>query len=242
MSEKYAFIPTVQVVDRLREEGFQPVEAFQSRARIPGKQDFTRHMIRFRQGDMAPVFAALGQLYFEVCLVNSHDGVSAYKIYLALWRALCCNGMIAAAGDKTMISVAHRGNPDGVVEATFEVVKEAPRVMASVEQFSKVLLSPPEREIFATQALALRFDEGKAPIGPHKLLEVTRREELEPTLWNTLNVTQEKLVNGGVKGMTTGEKPRRTKTRAVTSIGENTRLNQALWMLAEKMRELKEAA
>jgi hypothetical protein len=36
-SERYAFIPTSQVIDAMRNEGFLPVFAAQSRSRIEGK-------------------------------------------------------------------------------------------------------------------------------------------------------------------------------------------------------------
>ncbi len=48
MSQRYTFIPTVAVIDRMRSEGFQPFQVMQSRTRIPGKQEFTKHLIRFR--------------------------------------------------------------------------------------------------------------------------------------------------------------------------------------------------
>ena len=37
MSERYAFIPTIQVVDKMRSEGFVPMAAIQSRTRIEAK-------------------------------------------------------------------------------------------------------------------------------------------------------------------------------------------------------------
>jgi hypothetical protein len=48
MSDKYAFIPTVDVIEGLRREGFLPVHSMQSVSRVPGKGDFTKHQIRFR--------------------------------------------------------------------------------------------------------------------------------------------------------------------------------------------------
>jgi hypothetical protein len=40
MSDKYTFIPTIQVVEKMRSEGFAPYSAVQSRTRIPGKGRF----------------------------------------------------------------------------------------------------------------------------------------------------------------------------------------------------------
>ena len=50
-SERYTYIPTIQVVDGLRSEGFFPFSVCQSRTRIEGKAEFTKHMIRLRQHD-----------------------------------------------------------------------------------------------------------------------------------------------------------------------------------------------
>jgi hypothetical protein len=67
-----------------------------------------------------------------------------------------------------------------------------------------------------------------------------RFQDAGSDLWRTLNVTQENLINGGLNGRTRKDKP--TRTRAVGSIDEGTRINRALWMLAESMRALKTGA
>ncbi|WP_139154205.1 DUF932 domain-containing protein, partial [Enterobacter hormaechei] len=40
-SERYTYIPTINILDRLRDEGFQPYYATQSRTRDQDKRDFT---------------------------------------------------------------------------------------------------------------------------------------------------------------------------------------------------------
>jgi len=47
-SERYSFVPTVDVLAGLRKEGFQPFMVGQSRTRIADKREFTKHMIRLR--------------------------------------------------------------------------------------------------------------------------------------------------------------------------------------------------
>jgi hypothetical protein len=42
-SAKYHLVPTVEVIDHLRVNGFQPARATQGRTCLPGKQDYTRH-------------------------------------------------------------------------------------------------------------------------------------------------------------------------------------------------------
>jgi hypothetical protein len=239
MSTRYAFIPTIQIVDKMREEGFQPFAVSQSQSRVAGKQDYAKHMIRFRdvrEGD-APATRTLGTIYPELILTNSHDGGSAYKLDAGLFRLVCLNGMVVSQGDVSQINVRHSGSVDGIIEATYSIVEEFPKVLESVERFSQVRLSAPQQTAFATAALALRYDEGEAPITPAQVIYPRRAEDRDPTLWNTLNIAQEALVDGGLHGRNATTR-RRLRTRAVTGIAENTRLNKALWTLTEEMRKL----
>src|SRR5690242_13986784 len=74
-SARYLYIPTITLLAGLREAGFVPTAAMQSRSRQEGKQDFTKHLLRLRRVD------DLGWSkpdVHEVVLVNSHDGTSAY--------------------------------------------------------------------------------------------------------------------------------------------------------------------
>jgi hypothetical protein len=144
--------------------------------------------------------------------------------------------------------VPHKGNVGDVISITHEIVEQFPKVLDSVERFQQLRLEAPEQKAFASAALSLKYDEGQAPVTAEQILTPRRPEDREPTLWNTFNVVQERLVNGGDRYRTeaqpaTAETPyrpsRRMRTRPVQGIGENTRLNKALWTLAEEMRKLR---
>ena len=47
-SGAYLFIPTSQIIGGLREVGYMPTYAAQSTPRIKGREDFTKHLVRFR--------------------------------------------------------------------------------------------------------------------------------------------------------------------------------------------------
>ena len=238
MSDKYAFIPTVTVVDKMRAEGFVPVKAIQSRTRIAGKGDFTKHQIRFRQIDAVPTEITLGGIVPEVVVTNSHDGASAYEIAGGLYRYICTNGLMVDDGIVQSLKVRHTGNADSVIEASFEVIDAMPRALESVNNFRQLQLAPPEQAAFATAALALRYDESEAPITPAQVITPRRYQDRGTDLWTTYNVAQENLVSGGLRGRNP-ETLRRARTRAVQGISENTKLNKALWTLAEEMAKLK---
>ncbi len=48
-SDRYTYIPTITLLDKLREEGFQPFFACQSRVRDEDKRGHTKHMVRLRR-------------------------------------------------------------------------------------------------------------------------------------------------------------------------------------------------
>src|SRR5438128_2569856 len=89
-SDRYRFFPTVHVVEGLMQQGFLPVRAQQSRTRIEGKDDFTKHLLRFRHASMAD--SAVASTVPKIVLINSHDGTSAYHLSLGLYRVICTNG------------------------------------------------------------------------------------------------------------------------------------------------------
>lgn len=238
MSERYAFIPTIQIVEKMRSEGFMPFAATQSRTRIEGKRDFTKHVVRFRdvrKGD-APAIRTLGTIYPELILTNAHDGGSAYKIEAGLFRLVCLNGLTVCDSTVSEMHVRHSGSVDGIIDASYEVVENFPKVLTSIEEFAALRLSAPQQNAFAEAALELRYDDEKPPVSVAQVLTPKRRDDVEPTLWNTFNVTQENLVGGGLRYR--NESRRRMKTREVTGISENSRLNKALWTLTRRMNEL----
>lgn len=238
MSDRYTFIPTIQIVEQMRKEGFMPVNAVQSRTRIEGKGDFTKHQIRFRdiRNGETPVLSHLGQLFAEVILTNSHDGASAYKIDAGLMRLVCMNGLTVSAGEHNAMKVRHSGSSDGIIEASYEVVEQFPKVLQSAEDFARLQLSAPQQEAFAEAALALRYDDN-APVNARQIIRPKRSADVAPNLWNTFNTVQEHLVSGGARGFNR-ETRRRVTVRPVTGISENTRLNQSLWKLTEAMAKL----
>lgn len=242
MSDRYAFVPTSKVITALRTEGFEPIEATQSVARKEGKQGYTKHLIKFARVDTQ--VAKVGDSIAQVCLVNSHDGSSIYELLAGLWRLACSNGLMVSEGDYNSVSVRHSGDIVGaVIDGSFKVIESAAQAGERAAQWKAITLNPDEAHAFADAALKLRWDGSEthhAPITAERLLMPRREEDRGQDLWTAFNRVQESLVKGGNRGRTaTG---RRHTTRPVKAIGDNVKLNRALWTLAESMAKLKQAA
>jgi hypothetical protein len=230
--DRYAFIPTIQVIEGLRSEGFQPYEVRQTRVRDAGKREHTKHLVRLRHA------SAVGEAEVpEIILVNSHDGTSSYQILSGVFRFVCSNGLIAGNVHDD-IRVRHTGNVvDDVIEASWRVVDAAKDVAERIETYKGISLTQQEQHVFASSALQLRWDEGASPVAANSILRPQRHQDWKDDLWTTFNRVQENLINGGVRGRSsTG---RRMSTRAVGGVNENVKLNKALWSLADGLASLK---
>lgn len=70
-SERYAFVPTVAVINGMRDAGFLPVRAEQSSTRQLDKQNYTKHMIRFRPVDFLNI--AVGDTFPEAATTRPFE-------------------------------------------------------------------------------------------------------------------------------------------------------------------------
>lgn len=235
-SERYTYIPTIDVLRGLRNEGFQPFMVCQSRVRDPGKREYTKHMLRLRHATQI-----VGEEANEVVLLNSHDGTSSYQMLAGVLRFVCQNGMVA--GDSVRdIRIPHKGNiAQNVIDGAFDVLDTFDLIREQTDSMRGVELDRAEQHAFARSALALRYDptdtEAPSPVTESQLLAPRRFEDRRDDLWTVFNRVQENLTKGGLHGRSrTG---RAMSTRPVTGIDQNVKLNRALWMLADAMRQMK---
>jgi hypothetical protein len=243
-SERYTYIPTIDVLRGLRKEGFEPFMVAQSRCRVEAKSAYTKHMVRMRHAGQANARTEAN----EIILINSHDGASSYQMLAGMLRFVCCNGLVV--GDVVDdIRIPHKGNiQDEVIEGAFRVLDQFEEVEQHAEAMKALPLEPCEEIALATAALALRFGERAveeggghvpAPVTAEQLNEARRIEDIGHDLWTTFQRVQENVIRGGQPGRTV--RGRRLQTRPVGSIDRGVTLNRALWMLAEEMRKIKAA-
>lgn len=99
-SERYVYVPTIDIVEGLRREGWFPFFAVQSVPRDGSRHGHAKHMLRLRRdGGIGKAEAA------EVIIVNSHDGTSAYQLVFGKQhdRLQLLDATYAAAHTKSMV-------------------------------------------------------------------------------------------------------------------------------------------
>jgi hypothetical protein len=241
-SERYTYIPTIEVLRSLRKEGFEPFMVAQGQSRTEGRAEYTKHMIRMRHAGQAQSKPEAN----EIILINSHDGATSYQMLAGVFRFVCCNGLVV--GDVVEdIRIPHKGNIQGeVIEGALRVLDEFEVVSEHTEAMKALQLAPAEEMAFATAALALRFGEQTieqtgghqpAPVTAQQLTDARRSADVGNSLWNTLQRVQENVIRGGLAGRSA--QGRKLQTRPVASIDRGVSLNRGLWTLAEEMRKIK---
>ena len=240
--DRYGFIPTINVIDGLRSQGFQPFEVRQTKVRDQSKKEHTKHLVRLRHP--SAIGNDLSTEVPELILVNSHDGSSSYQLLSGFFRFVCSNGLIA--GDVCDdIRIRHTGNViDNVIEGSFRVLDNIAIASDRIGTYKNLQLTDHEKLAFANAAIDLRWDRdaitNKAPVQAENLLTLRRFADNKNDAWSVLNVVQENLVKGGIRSHTKTGK--RTRTREVGGVSENVKLNRAIWTLLDTLVEHKLAA
>lgn len=234
-SDRYAYIPTIEILNGLRSQGFQPFMAAQAKvgrkSLAAGKQNYTRHLLRMRHPDtMKSADAA-----HEIILLNSHDGTSSYQMLSGAFRFVCMNGMVCGDVDED-IRIQHKGREilNNVIEGAYKVLSDTRRNNDVIEDMQSLIMKPAHRIAFANAAISLRFGEGNNVITSEQALEARRTEDAGNDQWSIFNRVQENTVQGGMMGRSANGRVR--KVRGITGMDKDTHYNRVLWQLMQDMR------
>jgi len=237
-SKRYAFVPTSDVVNRLRKAGYVVTAASQSNHRA-GNEDrngFAKHMLRLRHRDLLDLTRKnVGDVIPEIVLLNSHNGSSSFRMEGGLFRLACSNGLIVKSQSIESIILNHTGEEllTEVSAAADSISKRLPELMRVTKDWDKIVMNAAARTRFANKALALRYGDNPSPVTAADILAPQRNEDEAPTLWRTFNVIQENLARGGIEGVSpTG---RSVRVRSIQSVNNLLHFNRGLWEMAEKI-------
>lgn len=247
-SERFAHIPTHEMIDALAREGWAITGVRVGGSSDAEKRAFTKHMLRLRRVDQLKP-RELNETLPEVVLKNGHDGTSQYHLMMGLFRLICMNGMVVADSVVGDVKVPHRGHAlDKVIEGTYSVISHGEAVLNRVTELQQITLQPEEARAFASAALVARFEDEvpeSLKADPTRILRAHRREDQRPDLWTVFNRAQENLIKGGISFDAVREDAQgrqnhiRQTMRPVRSVDGDIKLNRALWTLTEEMAKLK---
>jgi len=254
VSDKYKFLSAKSLIPVYAEHNFFPWKITESRAvKDSGNNAFTKHCIDFMNPDMEKSLSPrVGEVFPQISVIGSHDGSARLQQWLKAMRVWCTNGC-CTNHDLGGGAVKHLGEDfyADVAQIINNVLQQIPHLGERITSWSNTQLTQDEREVFAQEAITLRYDKDSGVwIDPRELLKPKRVQDRADDLWTTYSVIQEKLTKGGVTAYrrddngryrlrNSGERVRKQGMRGITSVDGDKKLNQALWRLTDAMAKLK---
>jgi len=224
MSQKYTFVPTIEIVENYDREGWKVYSAKQV-----GSGQYAQHELRLRNGGLPNV----GDSLIEAVIRNSHNGLSAFSVSSGLHRLVCSNGLTVPTSVADSISVKHMKFDMGMVrEITDQFAERLPVIQRSVGKMETTFLEEERLVDFVNKSALIRWEKGSLPkINVEDFLRPERDGDVGNSVWKTFNVIQEKFVRGGLKYQS--NKGRFTSMKELKNFQNINKINTNLWELAE---------
>lgn len=224
MSQKYTFVPTIEIVENFDREGWKVYSANQI-----GKGQYAQHELRLRNGALPNV----GDSLIEAVIRNSHNGLSTFSVSAGLFRLVCSNGLTVPTSVADSISVRHMRFDMGTIrEITDQFAERLPVIQRSVGKMETTFLEEDKLVDFVNKSALIRWEKGSLPkINVEDFLRPERDEDNGNSVWKTFNVIQEKFVRGGLKYQS--KKGRLTTMKELKNFQNINKINTNLWELAE---------
>jgi hypothetical protein len=228
-SRRYSLFRTSDIIESLQEEGWEITRANQTPNRRTGYSDYSRHIVALSKPELT-----YKDEQIEALLINSNDGLHAFRFELGIYRFVCSNGLIDATANFSDMEIRHFGyTPEQVQKAGHRVVERAPEILAVLDAWKSRRITIDQQDQLAQYALGLRYPNVPAPIDPELLHTIRREEDFGGSLWSSFNRIQENVLKGGFAYVTPGG--RQLTSRPLRSIRANISINKALWNAAEAL-------
>jgi len=246
LSGRYGFVDTAAAISILNDHGWNPVRAVQKPSRLSENIPFQEHMISF-----AATADNDRENQPNIILYNSHNGKSALKLFVGVYRMLCSNGIIA--GDSLFESKMRHSatTANGFSNLIQSQSDNVPAVMDKIDGMQNHILDHDQIVDLAYDAVNLRWDmlQETPPDmrnGSYadfvrtvkQSLRVRRYGDGGNDKYTVFNRLQESLIRGGVEIVSyTKRNPSGVtrKAKPLSSLAETVRVNRELWNLADKV-------
>jgi len=228
LSHRYSHIPTTQIVQTIREAGWEFTSGTARKGRTPERIAHAAHVLRFSN----PSLPLINDNRIEAVLLNSHDGSTAFELGFGVYRMACANGLVVRTATVGSVRLVHSGlNLDNVFTAARSLVDRAPQVAETIERWSGTQLDHDLALQMSSRMARARWGERFVEAD---LLSPRRGEDTRSDLWTVFNRAQESVIRGGMDVTLTGN--RRNEVGEITGTYESTRKATAIRGALKQMR------
>ena len=229
MSDKYTFVPTLEILENFDREGWKIYSAKQL-----GRSEYSSHEIRLRNGQLPQV----GDSLVEAVIRNSHNGMSTFSVSAGLYRLVCSNGLTVPTSVADAITVKHmRVDMGSVRMISDEFADRLPMIQRSVGRMESTYLNEERTMDMLSKASLIRWEKGSVPssINLNNLIAPEREADMGNSVWKIFNVIQEKFVRGGTQYRS--NRGRLVSMKELKNFQTINKINTNLWELAESYCE-----
>jgi hypothetical protein len=199
---------------------------------------FSKHMIKFQNSNIVIKGNNGDDVYPEIILTNSHDGITSFKFMMGLYRVVCSNGLVIADQELAKFKMRHMGYSfEDLQELVQKTIQELPAKVEVINRMKTTTLTEEQQRELALKAFLLRKGVAMGDEGSNvdsetidAMLDTRREQDKGDDLWLTFNRVQESITQGGFTAALTGAKVR--KVRKISSFEKDLKLNQELFKLA----------
>ena len=212
IKQKEFYIPTLDVVTKLQNEGWQLSGVAEQRGK---NRKIDSNYVQLQHPDFAiQNNKGKDEAFTSITLSNSCNGSSPLQMDLGTYRLVCSNGLIAFEGfEKNKIKHTEINYQD-LDRFVTSMNGKVNNLLTEVNKMKHKGLSIEDIKKLAIEAASLRYDD-LSLINIDDLFAVNRVEDESNDLWTVFNRIQENL------------------THDITNMKEDIKLNQQLFALAE---------
>lgn len=235
VSDKYTFIPTTQVIEDMENLGWRVYSAEQRSARTKVRNNFTKHLLRFRNDRLEDIMGCTP----EITLTNSHDGRNAFQFYVGLYRNEDDSSFVIKHQAVEGLRIKHQWYTlDEVRSVTQKVIDHLPILIEQSELLGNTTISTVEQRNYIVKAMMTRWGQDYPNILSQVLMKPLRGDTV--TLWDAFNNIQKHILNGGI----TYELPSKRKqtVRAITNVDLKIKINEELWEVTQEYVKQKQVS
>jgi len=242
LSHRYSHIPTTQIVNTIREAGWEFTSGTARKGRTEERRAHAAHVLRFSN----PSLPLINDNRIEAVLLNSHDGSTAFELGFGVYRMACANGLVVRTATVGSVRLVHSGlNLDNVFTAARSLVDLAPQVAETIERWSGTQLDHDLALQMSSRMARARWGDRFVEAD---LLSPRRSDDTRSDLWTVFNRAQESVIRGGmdvtlrrnlhvadgtIDGITIESQTTR-KATAIRGALKQMRLNQDLFAIASE--------
>ena len=213
IKQKEFYIPTLDVVTKLQNEGWQLKGVAEHRSK---NRKISNNYIQMQHPDFAVQNKqGKNEAFTSITLSNSSNGAQPLQMSLGMYRQVCSNGMVTFDQHAESQNIKHTEiNYRDLDRFVSSMNSKANKLITEVNEMKHRGLSIEDIRKLAVEAASLRYTDLE-DINIDDLFAVNRVEDESDDLWTVFNRIQENL------------------THDITNMKEDIKLNQQLFKLVE---------